>query len=848
LVLSNRAVIYEDAIPLDPVNREGHAFLGWFLDQALEEEASDPVMGDSDITLYGSYQRLSYTVTYDTKGGDPIPAADFLFMDPIAFPEPFRGGYVFEGWFADSALTYPFTLTDMPARDVTLYASWAPTRYTITWHPDNGEADIVTDIGFEETIVPPTITKTGHTFAGWHTDAALETPLPYTTMPGYDLELFAKWETNTYTVFFETGVHPELDPLDVLYGDALDIGDLSFEGHAFLGWYMDASWTVPFDLPDMPAYDITLHARFVRLSYTLTVNFQNGLPDLVSDLVYDAPVTMPEDPVLEGHTFVGWFMDAEGTVPLTLSNMPDSDVVVYAGWETNTYVISYVMEPHGPIGDDQVLYGTTLSVGTPELFGYTFLGWFEDASLTIPFARETMPATDLTLHAAWEAVRHTLTLHVEETFSKIVTGLDYTVFLGTRGGLYVTGKNTNGQLGTGDRDTRTEPCDITHMFAFVDNETVIDVATGLGHTVVLTDKGRVFTFGNNTFGQLGRGDTLSSDVPVDITGMFALGDNETITGIDAGHFHTVFMTDAGRVFGTGANFHHQLGDGTSASRATPVEAALFADQGPGTVHAMPMGTSVTTSDGTIHVWGKNAQGQLGLSHTDPVPVPMNLSVRFADGALPVRYTGGLDHALILLSDGTLYGVGSNKEGELGAALSTPLFALSDITSHLGLAPGETILSIHAGDRSSAVVTSEGRVLVFGDNGNGQLGDGTKTDITSPFDLAPSISMVTAESVVQVSLRSSHVFVLSSLGRTTGIGENVSGRMGTSSSGLVHKPLIFALSFEGQVGYETPLEGFVPELDPLVFSGWYTDQSLTVPLVGDAMPFEELELWGRFLDE
>merc|ERR1712127_1157999 len=126
----------------------------------------------------------------------------------------------------------------------------------------------------------------------------------------------------------------------------------------------------------------------------------------------------------------------------------------------------------------------------------------------------------------------------------------------------------------------------------------------------------------------------------------------SVKSIAAGESHGLFLTGNGELWGTGANFDGQLGD--SNSPGTPIKLAdsvqdVFAGGD----------SSCFLKDSMLYGMGSNRLGQLGLGETPVVRTPMDMQVAGALLSSPADF-----HNVIMTND-QLYGVGSNTQGELG---------------------------------------------------------------------------------------------------------------------------------------------------------------------------------------
>jgi alpha-tubulin suppressor-like RCC1 family protein len=147
---------------------------------------------------------------------------------------------------------------------------------------------------------------------------------------------------------------------------------------------------------------------------------------------------------------------------------------------------------------------------------------------------------------------------------------------------------------------------------------VAAIAAGTLHACALTIAGAVKCWGNNGGGQLGDGTTASRSTPVDVSGL-----SSGVTAIAAGDLHTCALTAAGRVRCWGLNAFGQAGEGTPAQPATPVEVPGLA----GIVKAIAAGAEhscAVMSVGGVACWGRNAFGQLGDGTTRNAARPVSV--------------------------------------------------------------------------------------------------------------------------------------------------------------------------------------------------------------------------------
>ena len=262
---------------------------------------------------------------------------------------------------------------------------------------------------------------------------------------------------------------------------------------------------------------------------------------------------------------------------------------------------------------------------------------------------------------------------------------------------------------------------------------VTAIAAGCHHSLALTSTGRVLAWGDNANGVLGDGNTTSTDVPVEVK----LPPGTRATAIAAGCFDSLAVTSTGRMLAWGDNANGQLGDGNTTSTDVPVEVKLP----PGTkVTAIAGGCSqslAVTSVGRVLAWGDNANGQLGDGNTTSTDVPVE--VKLPPGTKATAIDTGCQQSLALSSTGQVLAWGDNMYGELGNGDNTS----SDVPVEVKLPAGTKVTAISAGGHHGLALTSTGQVLVWGDNATGQLGDGNTTSTDVPVKVKlPADSRVT----------------------------------------------------------------------------------------------------------
>ena len=209
-------------------------------------------------------------------------------------------------------------------------------------------------------------------------------------MPAENITVKAQWEINQYTITFDTNGGSEIAPITQDYGTEITAPDKpTRKGYTFKGWDKE--------IPEaMPAENITVKAQWEINQYTITFDTNGGseIASITQD--YGTEITAPDNPTRKGYTFKGW--DKE--IPET---MPAENMTVKARWEINQYTITFDTNGGSEIAPITQDYGTEITApDNPTRKGYTFKGWNKE----IP---ETMPAENMTVKARWEINQYTIT-------------------------------------------------------------------------------------------------------------------------------------------------------------------------------------------------------------------------------------------------------------------------------------------------------------------------------------------------------------------------------------------------------------------------------------------------------
>jgi alpha-tubulin suppressor-like RCC1 family protein len=321
--------------------------------------------------------------------------------------------------------------------------------------------------------------------------------------------------------------------------------------------------------------------------------------------------------------------------------------------------------------------------------------------------------SDITVSAGATVVTFT-------SFSRVVgqslaAGGDQTLWADPAGVLRSWGRNTDGQLGDGTRISHYQP-KLLNAFSLP----VKSIAYGEGHGLAATTDGRVFSWGDNAFGQLGDGSITSRSSPLEIPAL------TNVVQIAAGDHHSLALESDGTVWAWGGNSSGQLGSDIVSRAVVPTQ--ILALSGIVQIAAGAKHSAALAADGRAWVWGSNEFGQLAV-----VSTPQRTAPEVVSGlGVMTAIASGRQHLMALNAAGEVWAWGGNFSGQLGLGHTVTQAVPTRIMSSL-----PAIKAIAAGAGHSVALGANGQVWVWGSNTFGQLGDGTRVSRLLPASISLS---------------------------------------------------------------------------------------------------------------
>lgn len=292
------------------------------------------------------------------------------------------------------------------------------------------------------------------------------------------------------------------------------------------------------------------------------------------------------------------------------------------------------------------------------------------------------------------------------TVARVAAGTNFSLVVTSTGQLYAFGSNQAGQLGTssnyGTVDANSTP-KLVNLPGI--SGTVSQVAAGGGQSLAITTSGQLYSFGYNFFGQLGT--TTNNEVikpPYEAPTTVSLPSGSPAE-VAAGDDFSLVMTSSGKLYSFGENDFGQLGVMTNSgdSAANPAPAAVMLSGASGTLSQIAAGSEhslALTSSGQLYAFGFNYSGQLGSTTNNetfkPNPVPTQVT---GIGGTITNINVDPASSLAGTSSGQLFSFGQNSYGELGRPANEEPNPTPDAAS----VPGPVLAIGHSEGFSSAVI-------------------------------------------------------------------------------------------------------------------------------------------------
>ena len=339
--------------------------------------------------------------------------------------------------------------------------------------------------------------------------------------------------------------------------------------------------------------------------------------------------------------------------------------------------------------------------------------------------------------------------------------LTVTVTPATR--LWLWGSNDYGQLGTNDRVYKSSPTQVGTATTWNDVSGGNYYGTSV-HAMATKTDGTLWTWGRNSYGQLGVGDVTNRSSPVQV------GSLTNWSKVSGGGLHSIAIKTDGTLWSWGVTNDGRLGDGNAGGgsyKSSPVQVGGVTTWS--TVSSSEKHNAALRTDGTLWVWGANGSGQLGQGNTNTYANPTQISGTWTAAVVGAIWTAAVS------SNGTLWAWGNNSFGQLGNNNTTNLSNINQIGS------GTTWSKVAACQYAALAIKTDGTLWAWGRNNSGQLGLNDTAYKSSPTQVGSGTTWS------QVFGGLEHVLAIKTDGTLWAWGAN-NGQLGLNRGGLVSSPV------------------------------------------------------------
>lgn len=315
--------------------------------------------------------------------------------------------------------------------------------------------------------------------------------------------------------------------------------------------------------------------------------------------------------------------------------------------------------------------------------------------------------------------------------SQVIAGPGHSIVVTAKGDVYSFGVNCSGQLGLGDRENKFKPCLISSLQGI----RITQAAVGLRRTMLVSDTGSVYTFGLDTFGWLDQyggsnGNCVNSPKLLEsLKGVF-------VVQASIGGYFSAVLSREGRVYtfswGRAERLGHssELSDVEPRLLSGPLDDVLVAQIAAGNCYLLLLSYHPTGM--SVYSLGCGLGGKLGHGNKDFEGVPKLIGHFQAFNIRPMSISAGAWHAAVMCRDGRVFTWGWNSSGCLGHGDSEDCVTLPRAVEGLN-----NVKAVHvsAGEWCTFVVADNGDVYSFGFRGSHNLGfqdnDAENEDVLPP---------------------------------------------------------------------------------------------------------------------
>lgn len=313
------------------------------------------------------------------------------------------------------------------------------------------------------------------------------------------------------------------------------------------------------------------------------------------------------------------------------------------------------------------------------------------------------------------------------------------------GAIACWGAGSEGRLGNGGTSSSASP-QLTDSLG--ENRSAKSISSGLHHTCAILDNGSTLCWGDGSKGQLGNGSLASSSSPAPIA---AIPSAFKPVALASGDEHTCAMLSKGSVVCWGSGLNGFLGSGSTSDQLTPEAVEPFGEGRTAVaISAKHKHTCAVLNDGNVSCWGVSANGRGGNDGVENTQLVPTLTSSLGVNRTALSITSGHTYSCAILDDFSVSCWGDAPPGVPGSTQPSPT-PLSVLPAQRSVAVSERDFNgngvfnifetpirfdfkasgLSAGYKHTCAILDDDSITCWGDNANGQLGTGDKTNHLTP---------------------------------------------------------------------------------------------------------------------
>ncbi|MEM5781017.1 MAG: InlB B-repeat-containing protein, partial [Lawsonibacter sp.] len=371
---------------------------------------SGPIALAGSLVLKLYYDRDTYTVNFDSRGGNAVSSQNGIRYEGLAVTPvaPTKTGYLFDGWYLGEDLSAAYDFSASITDSFTLYAKWAPrtdTAYKVEHYRQNVENDGYTLFETDDLqgTTDANVTATAKSYTGFHENAGTADRVASGTVaPDGSLVLKLYYDRDTYTITFDSRGGNAVPSQNGIRYEGLAVMPVApaKTGYLFDGWYSDAELSAAYDFSAPVTDSFTLYAKWsprTDTAYRVEHYRQNvendGYTLFKTD---DLQGTTDANVTATAKSYTGFHENA-GTADRAASGTvaPDGSLVLKLYYDRDTYTVTFDTNGGDMVpSQNGIRYeGLAVTPVAPTKTGYLFDGWYSDEGLSAAYNFST-PVTD----------------------------------------------------------------------------------------------------------------------------------------------------------------------------------------------------------------------------------------------------------------------------------------------------------------------------------------------------------------------------------------------------------------------------------------------------------------------